>query len=486
MKKYLLTLGLVALFGLYTKLNAQCSLSNIVVTLNSANNVGGNCQLDMDISFDMQDNAGNKYIYINLWKSSDYSFVNFNYGASGAKGPKLNEIDGPDHTHPPVAVIGINNNTTPVAYLTSYSPDPTNITLKSGTSITNTPNGSAAHFVLSHVTFTTSGSCAGLVLQGDIWSTQSQSANPAIHCYGQGISFFGDPTINGTINCNVPHQFQVLLSTVSTTPITTSYKVYLDYPPVGTLTSADTLIYTSSSFSISSSSSYNSGLIPYLPYSGRKASADQPLLVEVSSSTSSFSKTSYGDIFNSCAPLPVNFGLFTAQRNSASSVKLVWQTSTEVNNSGFAVERNINGTWEQIAFVPSQANGGNSADLLTYSYYDQNSNKGISQYRIRQIDINGKSATTDIRAVRGVDQAGKTIVYPNPSFDGKVNVVFEDASAIRDVSLIDMSGRIIKQWNGVSNNNLQIDNLVPGFYSLRVVVRETGAQSVEKIVINKR
>jgi hypothetical protein len=164
----------------------------------------------------------------------------------------------------------------------------------------------------------------------------------------------------------------------------------------------------------------------------------------------------------------------------------MWQTATEINNSGFVIERNISGTWEQIAFVPSQAVDGNSSSSLSYSYTDQNSAKGISQYRIKQIDIDSKSSYSDIRAVRGMDQPGKTIVYPNPSFDGRVNVVFEDAVGIRDISLIDMSGRMVKQWNGVSNNNLQIDNLVSGLYSLRVVVRETGAQSVEKIVINKR
>ena len=185
-------------------------------------------------------------------------------------------------------------------------------------------------------------------------------------------------------------------------------------------------------------------------------------------------------------PLPVSFSSFTVQRSNASTVKLSWQTATEINNRGFAVERNTNGVWEQIAFIASQASAGNSSSLLNYSYTDANSAKGISQYRIQQIDIDNKSSYTEIRVVRGIDQPGKIIVYPNPSSDGKVNIVFEDMVAIRDVSLIDMNGRTVKQWNGVSNNNLQIENLVPGFYSLRVVVRETGVQTVEKIVINNR
>jgi hypothetical protein len=48
-----------------------------------------------------------------------------------------------------------------------------------------------------------------------------------------------------------------------------------------------------------------------------------------------------------------------------------------------------------------------------------------------------------------------------------------------------MSGRVVKQWEGVTNNNLEINNITTGFYSLRVINRETGEQSVEKMVVNK-
>ena len=86
----------------------------------------------------------------------------------------------------------------------------------------------------------------------------------------------------------------------------------------------------------------------------------------------------------------------------------------------------------------------------------------------------------------GEGSMAKTIVYPNPTMDGKVTVVFEEANTTRDVTLIDMSGRTIKQWKGVTNNNIQVDNLIPGVYTLRIVVPATGDQSVEKIVVNKR
>jgi hypothetical protein len=181
----------------------------------------------------------------------------------------------------------------------------------------------------------------------------------------------------------------------------------------------------------------------------------------------------------------VSYKSFTAARNH-SIVALKWETSFEQNSSGFAIERNIRGTWEQVAFVPSQAPDGNSNSALSYQYNDANNVKGITQYRLRQVDLDARSKYSEIRAVRGEGQAGNTIVYPNPSFDGRVSIVFEDATVSRDASLSDMAGRILKQWKGITNNNIQIDNLTPGMYSLRIVVPETGEQSVEKIIVSKR
>ena len=186
-----------------------------------------------------------------------------------------------------------------------------------------------------------------------------------------------------------------------------------------------------------------------------------------------------------CAILPVEYKSFTATRNR-SVVLLKWETSSEEDSDGFAIERNNNGVWSEIAFVPSQAVDGNSSDLLTYTYNDPNNVKGITQYRIRQVDFNGRFKYSEIRAVRGEGQASKTVVFPNPTSDGRVSVVFEDGNTLRDVTLIDISGRSIRQWKGVRNNNIQIDNLSAGIYSIRIVERETGAQSVEKIVVNKR
>jgi Secretion system C-terminal sorting domain len=185
-------------------------------------------------------------------------------------------------------------------------------------------------------------------------------------------------------------------------------------------------------------------------------------------------------------PLPVNFKSFTAMRNK-NIVALKWTTASESNSLGFEIQRLIGGgSWQTVSFVYSLAPGGSSSSDISYTYSDLNSTKGVTQYRIRQLDIDQRSKYSEIRAVRGDGQSGKTIVFPNPVLSGgKINVVFEDANGTRDVSLIDLNGRQVRQWKAVTNNNLQIENLTPGFYNLKIIVRQTGEQTIEKIVVNK-
>ena len=182
-------------------------------------------------------------------------------------------------------------------------------------------------------------------------------------------------------------------------------------------------------------------------------------------------------------PLPVYFKSFKAMRISAQQVSVNWITASEQNNRGFYIQRNSGGTWEDIAFIATRAINGNSNSDLGYSFNDINNFKGISQYRIVQVDMNGTQKMSEVSIVKG-EQTGKIIVFPNPSYDGNATVLFEDQNSARDITVIDMAGRVVKQWTNVNNNNLKIINLKPGFYNIRIFNRSTGEQAIEKIVVN--
>src|SRR5688572_21828697 len=193
-----------------------------------------------------------------------------------------------------------------------------------------------------------------------------------------------------------------------------------------------------------------------------------------------------GGVTEELEVLPVKFTYFNAAR-SGQNVNLTWQTSSEVNSAGFEIQRLIgNGVWENVGFVSTKAINGSSTSILNYQFTDINTTKGITQYRLKQVDKDQRFEYSVIRSVRGDGQKSKTIVYPNPSGDGKVKILFEDANSTRDVSLMDVTGRTIKQWKGVTNNNIQIENLTAGFYTVRILNTGTGEQVVEKFVVNKR
>jgi hypothetical protein len=86
--------------------------------------------------------------------------------------------------------------------------------------------------------------------------------------------------------------------------------------------------------------------------------------------------------------LPVQMTSFTAVLQGTSAL-LKWTTATETNNSGFQIERSVEGSnvWVDVAFV----NGaGTSTSSNSYSYEDKNLAPGMYIYRIKQIDNDGK------------------------------------------------------------------------------------------------
>jgi hypothetical protein len=280
-------------------------------------------------------------------------------------------------------------------------------------------------------------------------------------------------TVATQLACGAPNtNWNVTIQITDATLVPGTYRIYADINYSHSLNDGDLLV--------------TSGPIPttaQISLPGISIMTGRDIIIQVVTASGCIVVTRLTP--SSCAPLPVNFKSFTATRQNA-NVMLRWETSMEQNNSGFAVERNVNGTWVQIAWVASLSQGGNSDAPLSYSYVDFNTTRGVSQYRIRQVDFDSKSKYTEIRSVRGEGQLGNTIVYPNPSNDGKVNIVFEGAAGNRDIAVTDMSGRIVKQLKAITNNNITIDNLQPGMYMVRIVDTETGAQVVEKIVVNKR
>jgi hypothetical protein len=486
MKKILLFMIVLACAGMINTSHSQCTVSNLSVEVNSITpTAGSGCTINFDLSWIQEINAGNKFAYVHLWRSTAYHTPAAAWPSGGTaiySGPSRY----PESAQLVNALLNIvieNNNTATPSIGATYYPDPTVTPFTATTVVKTTVNASQERVTLSNISLTFAACNVPIVLQGDIWASQAANGKN-VHCASEGLSFvLNDPRVTGFKKCTSPRVFNLSITTSSTTNVNVYYKLYKDdgdglFEP-GT---ADVLLSTSSPFDISASSPF---IGADLSYPGNNTPGENSSLwVEVlKTAGGTFSTVAYLES-SACIPLPVDLKTFTAGRNN-SSVLLKWETMTEQNNTGFAIERFTGNGWQQVAFVPSQAQGGNSNAILTYSYTDINSFKGVSQYRLKQIDLDSRFKYSVTRMVRGEGQGGKVTVYPNPSTDGKVNVVF-DNNVSRNVSLVDMGGRVVRQWKATTAGNIQIDNLVPGIYSLLIVIPQSGEQTVEKIVVNQR
>ena len=123
-----------------------------------------------------------------------------------------------------------------------------------------------------------------------------------------------------------------------------------------------------------------------------------------------FSRWTLSDEVNE--PLPIELLSFTAQATPKSEVQLDWISATEINSSHFEVQRSKNGTdFEEIAIVDAAEF---SEAELAYDLLDKTPYKGISYYRLRQVDLDDRFEYSEIRTVYISDEKDNISVFPNP------------------------------------------------------------------------
>ena len=79
---------------------------------------------------------------------------------------------------------------------------------------------------------------------------------------------------------------------------------------------------------------------------------------------------------------------FNAKLENNTYVDLTWSTASEINNDYFTIERSQNGVYFQEFDIVEGA--GNSTHKINYSLIDRDPFDGISYYRLKQTDYDGK------------------------------------------------------------------------------------------------
>jgi hypothetical protein len=96
-------------------------------------------------------------------------------------------------------------------------------------------------------------------------------------------------------------------------------------------------------------------------------------------------------------------------------VDLEWSTASETDNAWFFVERSIDlHDWQTVVQLPG---AGNSSSVLEYSAEDRAPLSGTSYYRLRQVDTDGSSSSSDVVPVQFDGGHVQLSLFPNPATD---------------------------------------------------------------------
>jgi hypothetical protein len=117
-------------------------------------------------------------------------------------------------------------------------------------------------------------------------------------------------------------------------------------------------------------------------------------------------------------PLPVELISFTAKQTGR-NIHLGWSTASEINNSGFEIERIeentslLNKSWQKIGFVRG---GGTTTKSQHYNFIDKNIGAGSYSYRLKQIDFDGTVEYSKVINVEVIVSDNFLLEqnYPNP------------------------------------------------------------------------
>lgn len=191
--------------------------------------------------------------------------------------------------------------------------------------------------------------------------------------------------------------------------------------------------------------------------------------------------------------VPVELTSFTAA-NVGNDVKLAWSTGSEINNSGFEIERkSTQSEWKKIGFVEGN---GTTLEQQNYVYVDAGLANGQYNYRLKQVDFDGTFEYSPIVEVE-INVPVQFVLqqnYPNP-FNPSTKIAFGLAVDSKvTLKVFDVLGQevltLINQNLGAGQHEVNFDAaaLNSGVYFYRVDASGIDGQnftSVKKMILTK-
>ena len=180
---------------------------------------------------------------------------------------------------------------------------------------------------------------------------------------------------------------------------------------------------------------------------------------------------------SSCAVLPIGLISFTGRHEGSENI-LEWTTASEKNSDYFKIERSRSssgsGQWQVLGKVKG---AGTSNANNNYQFIDPSplsgGNNGVSYYRLRQTDYNGKITYSQTVSITTNTEQRPINIYPNPANTVLNCEMFSKEEGMINVQVIDVLGNVVmkeetKSDRGLNTRQLNINALSAGMYFLKI------------------
>jgi len=191
-------------------------------------------------------------------------------------------------------------------------------------------------------------------------------------------------------------------------------------------------------------------------------------------------------IYGTPAPLPVTLASFgTAARGTG--VALNWATASEQNSAHFEVQRGTDGV--QFKSIGQLAAAGNSQTAKAYQYFDAAPVRPISYYRLKQVDLDGRTTYGPVAVVQlaGAATAPPLAFFPNPVADQATLQWDAPVAGPTRWRLTSTTGQVVHEGaleaqQGANSQFIDLRSCAAGSYVLSV---EAAGQPLQRRLVQK-
>ncbi|MEO6732367.1 MAG: T9SS type A sorting domain-containing protein [Ferruginibacter sp.] len=185
-------------------------------------------------------------------------------------------------------------------------------------------------------------------------------------------------------------------------------------------------------------------------------------------------------------PLPVTYKSIRAYRQ-AENIAVEWKVENETNIVKYEVEKSADGvSFDKVGITP--ARGANSTNA-TYSWMDANPLNGNNFYRVRSVNVEGRSEYSMIVKIDTEVKNSVITIFPNPITDNKIGLQFRNVIAgDYYIRLMNSNGQVlltttVSALASSTAKNISTGNkLISGLYHLEVTGPDKIVNSIKVVV----